>query len=297
LPFTGVIKARSPTLPRWLLLVSLVLVSVSAQASEHIKVTTWNLEWFPNGSPKQLPVEEQQKRIDAAAEVLKRINPDVLLLQEVSEWQACERLVAAIGKDSYQIAVCSASKTGRQQQAILAKQPAIAAWSESWKVVDAVDPARGFAFAWLKFGSQDVGFYCVHLKSNLVMHGDKEAANKLNIHKREMATEQLISHIKGTVSSGMPSIKTIVIGGDFNTNKDQELFQEERTFNNLRAHGFQNSWDGIPLEKRITHPGGHGFPDCTFDYLFTMGVKMQPPVVTSTLASDHLPVTVEIKFP
>ncbi|MEY2560916.1 MAG: hypothetical protein QOG51_1331 [Verrucomicrobiota bacterium] len=32
-----------------------------------VRVTTWNLEWFPNGSPKELPPAEQEKRIAAAA--------------------------------------------------------------------------------------------------------------------------------------------------------------------------------------------------------------------------------------
>jgi hypothetical protein len=36
-------------------------------------------------------------------------------------------------------------------------------------------PPRGFAFAWFKIGNANIGVYSVHLKSNLVTHGDPVA--------------------------------------------------------------------------------------------------------------------------
>src|SRR4051794_20568969 len=88
-------------------------------------VTTWNLEWFPNGSPKIAPPEEQNRRIAGAAATIRKLNPDVLLLQEMQDYRACQRLIEAIGPESYQICVCSAFKdatgaVGAQQVAILA---------------------------------------------------------------------------------------------------------------------------------------------------------------------------------
>jgi hypothetical protein len=35
-----------------------------------IRITNWNLEWFPNGSAKDAPLEVQAQRIAAAADVL-----------------------------------------------------------------------------------------------------------------------------------------------------------------------------------------------------------------------------------
>ena len=44
--------------------------------------------------------------------------------------------------------------------------------------MNGVDPPRGFAFAWFKIGNADVGVYSVHLKSNLIIRGDRnENAN------------------------------------------------------------------------------------------------------------------------
>jgi hypothetical protein len=66
-----------------------------------VRVTTWNLEWFPNGSPKELPASEQDKRIAAAANVLRPLNPDIILLQEVRDYDVCARLANAIAPRTY----------------------------------------------------------------------------------------------------------------------------------------------------------------------------------------------------
>jgi hypothetical protein len=53
-------------------------------------------------------------------------------------------------------------------------------------------------------------------------------------------------------------------------------------------------FDAIPFEQRITHPGSHGFPDATFDYLFGKNVKFGKPIITQSNVSDHLPVTCDV---
>src|SRR5262245_19509321 len=70
-----------------------------------IRITTWNLEWFPNGSPREASPEKQAQRIEAAADVLRKLDPDILLLQEMRDYDACARLGGAIhpgarGRDS-----------------------------------------------------------------------------------------------------------------------------------------------------------------------------------------------------
>jgi len=154
-----------------LVLAILAFVASSLSAAP-IRVTTWNLEWFPNGSPKELAPIEQAKRIEAAAAVLRPLNSDIIMLQEVKDYDTCARLAEAIRPHTYQVAICSAftepfqsglgkqqvaicsaftepfqSGLGKQQVAILAKEPAQAAWSEKWKSMEGIDPPRGFAFA------------------------------------------------------------------------------------------------------------------------------------------------------
>ena len=170
-----------------------------------LRITTWNLEWFPNGSAHDATPEEQAQRIAAAADVLRPINHDIVLLQEVRDYDACARLGEAIAPGIYHVAICSAfrepfhSGLGKQQVAILFKYQAQAAWSEPWKSMSGVDPPRGFAFAWFKIGNEDIGVYSVHLKSNLITHGDKEAETTKNIRKREVAIAQLLTHVHDVI--------------------------------------------------------------------------------------------------
>ena len=62
---------------------------LQAEEPAKIRITTWNLEWFPNGSPHDATPEKQAQRIEAAADVLKKLDPDILLLQEMRDYDAC----------------------------------------------------------------------------------------------------------------------------------------------------------------------------------------------------------------
>jgi hypothetical protein len=185
------------------LLACFVLGSTLGQSPEptKLRITTWNLEWFPNGSAHDATPEVQAQRIAAAADVLRPVIPDIILLQEVRDYDACARLGEAIAPGVYHVAICSAFKEpfqsgfGKQQVAILSKYQAQAAWSELWKSMNGVDPPRGFAVAWFKIGNEEIGVYSVHLKSNLITHGDREAETAKNIRKREVAIAQLLTHI------------------------------------------------------------------------------------------------------
>jgi endonuclease/exonuclease/phosphatase family metal-dependent hydrolase len=282
---------------RTLTAVFLALLITGASGAQTIRCSTWNLEWFPNGSAKEAPAAQQYQRIKEAADVLRPINPDIVLLQEVRDYDVCARLGEAIAPGIYHVAICSAFREpfqrglGKQQVAILSKYQAQAAWAEPWKSMNGVDPPRGFAFAWFKIGNEDIGVYSLHLKSNLITHGDREAETAKNIRKREVAIAQLLTHVRDVIGTTMPTIKGVVIGGDFNTNHDQEMFAAERTLDSLTDSGYQSGFEALPLSQRVTHPGSHGFPDATFDFIFAKNLTASQPTVTQTNASDHWPVT------
>jgi hypothetical protein len=94
------------------LLASFVVGSVVGESTEPstIRVATWNLEWFPSGSALEATPEVQAQRIAAAADLLRPINPDIILLQEVRDYEACVRLDEAIAPGMYHVAICSAFK-------------------------------------------------------------------------------------------------------------------------------------------------------------------------------------------
>lgn len=290
---------------RHLLFLSAVILWLTAATTPAapVRVTTWNLEWFPNGSPKDATPEEQTRRINAAAQVLRQLNPDVLLLQEIRDYDCCARLAEAIAPGTYQVAICSAFKEpfqkgfGRQQVAILSKYPAQAAWAERWVSMEHIEPPRGFAFAWFKIRGTDLGVYSVHLKSNLIMRGDKEVETAKNISKREVAATQLVAHLRSVIATAIPNVKSVIIGGDFNTNEDQAIFLTEKTFTILRDAGFQNTMEQLPLIQRVTHPSSKGYPDATFDYLWVKNSSAEGLKILNSKVSDHYPVTYDIEIP
>ena len=71
------------------LLAFFVVGSALGQSPAKVRITTWNLEWFPNGSPHDAAPEKQAQRIEAAADVLKKLDPDILLLQEMRDYDGC----------------------------------------------------------------------------------------------------------------------------------------------------------------------------------------------------------------
>ena len=136
----------------------------------------------------------------------------------------------------------------------------------------------------------------MHLKSNSVMGGNVEAETAKSIRKREVAAQQILDHVRTVIEPKIPTIKSIVVGGDFNTNTDQPMFAAEKTLHTLTNAGFVNVLGSLPLAERITHPPNHGYPGATFDYLFSRKAGAGKPIITETPVSDHFPVTCDFSI-
>jgi endonuclease/exonuclease/phosphatase family metal-dependent hydrolase len=276
------------------ILVAVLIGLVTAMGAEPVpvalRVATWNLQWFPggrNGATK----EEQDKQIVQVRKEIGKLNPDILLLQEVGSAAALEETLKPLGPE-WKVAIVSQFKEGGfisgQQVAIAARMPAEAVWAEAWEKGWAGAP-RGYAYASFLIGDKRIAVYCIHLKSNL---GNPPA----NTSKREDATEQLMAHVK-TGRERVPTPAAIIIGGDFNTDDpDTPAGQSpgERTFGMLRKAGFKWSFDGVAHADRITCPGKGRYPDACFDQLFTRGLGNPIASVVVAKGSDHRPVVMEV---
>jgi endonuclease/exonuclease/phosphatase family metal-dependent hydrolase len=268
-----------------------------------LSVCTWNLEWFPSGSSKGFASKEIEfKRTSTVAETLSKLNCDILILQEVRDIISCEQLVEALKPLNYTISVCTQFKegfggaVGLQQIAILSKQQATASWAENWNTVNISDPPRGFAFASFRIGTNDIGVYGVHLKSNLT-RGDVERGRQLNILKRELAAEKVMRHINESPFNSSNQLEVVIVGGDFNTTLDQNEFASERTLTIFADNQFETGYDGVELKQRITIPGKGKYPDATFDYLFVRPKSISSkPSITPVTVSDHYPVVWRINL-
>lgn len=285
-----------------LALATLALASLVAGADW--KVTTWNLEWFPAGAPDVRDPEVESRRIREAAEVLRRLDSDILLLQEVRDEAAAEALAREIGR-GHQVVVVSRFQQGgelsQHQQAILAKFPARAAYWKSWTTRQAVAPVRGFSFALFSAPSgAPVAVYSLHLKSNNISRGsrDREKAATLNVLQRELAVLQLVEHLAEIARDPQLMPAAAIVGGDFNTDPFQKRFAKERTLPALESIGFTNPIIRLPKADRATLPGSGQYPPAVFDHILLLKAEaVADPLVTRTEVSDHRPVTVVVRLP
>lgn len=269
---------------RWLILGALLLGT--SNGAEIVRVVTWNLEWFPGKKPAASQAARDAHFLEVAA-VLPQFRADVVVLQEVRNDDAAERLaklmpgftvhVTSRFKDSFTHTI------GEQQVTIMSRYKADSAWAESWKRGWANAP-RGYAYAKLLVSGKALHVYGVHLKSNL--------GNPIeNISKREDAMEQLIEHVN---SQAKPR-EAVVVVGDFNTSKEQLNLVGDGTLRKIEEAGFMWGFDGIPLEHRITIPGKGRYPDACFDHIYTRNLgRPVATVLKDTVGSDHFPVVVDI---
>ena len=267
-------------------LILFVLLLGSADAAEVVRLVTWNLEWFPGKKPAASQQERDRHFMEVAA-VLPQMRADIIVLQEVRNDEAAQRLAKLM--PGFSVHVTSrfmdsfTHKLGEQQITILSRFKADSAWSESWKRGWARAP-RGYAYTKLLISGKPLHIYGLHLKSNL--------GNPVeNTSKREDAMEQLIEHTKEYSKPG----EGVVVLGDFNTSKEQVNLAGDTTLKKIEEAGFFWTFEGIPLEHRITIPRKGSYPDACFDHIYVRDLgKPTAMVLKNTPGSDHLPVVVDL---
>lgn len=284
-----------------------VLLATPAIAAEPLRAISWNIEWFPGARPNA-PKEDQDRHFKLVQAELPRMNPDILLAQEITDQNAMEKLVSSV--PGLKVHVMSrfldeeTGKPGPQQQVIASKLPAHSAWFEAFKPSDNLpDLRRGFAFAALKHPQGGlVLVYSVHLKSN--GGSDKPGGEENIANTRAESVRQILAHMedmKNTKFAG-ETIAGWVVGGDFNTNHDGQ-FPKCTVIRQLSDAGFHNTWSETAKELRQTwrnHPDDTRFKPTTFDYIMTRGFKKTQAKIVPDISlevSDHAPVMLNLETP
>ena len=270
-----------------------LLVILPDADGEVVSIATWNLEWFPGRNPNSSE-SERLVHMSAAKDALLNINPDILCLQEVRDWDSVTELVSILRR-FHTLVVSRFREMGAsgpisiQQTAVASKWPAESAWSESFKL-SPVTPPRGFSFAAIPRGKTMLLVYSVQFKSD---RGELIG----NIAKREEAARQLLAHVAEMerAYSRSGSIVT-VIAGDFNTDPTDARFVNEQTFK-LLGEKFTWAWQGTPLQERVTNPATGRYPDACFDGFLVRGARIfscKP--IPLTGVSDHFPAILTVKL-
>lgn len=269
----------------------------AAENLQTLRIVTWNIEWFPGRTPQPTVRAEAAHREDVA-EYLPTLEPDILIMQEIRNRDAAQFLVDQLPDLALHVvsAFVRPERTISQQIVIASRFQVLESYEQlftgaAYDYGD-MEPYRGFVFAAL---ASPLGgtllVYGVHLKSNW---GEADA----NVAMRESGVRQILEHVamkeRRYASKGPVQI---VIGGDFNVRFNLEDREDERTIAILTDAGFHSTWEGVPLEERITWPPRGGFPPACFDYILTKGL---PPLTAEVLfkpawaLSDHRPVLLSI---
>ncbi|HEY8900055.1 MAG TPA: endonuclease/exonuclease/phosphatase family protein [Chthoniobacterales bacterium] len=262
-------------------LLALWLFSISSTIAAPLTVVTWNTKWLPGGKPNAT-AEAQATQMKVAQEVVKKLNPDILFLQEVRDYKAAEELCSVVPG----LTVAAASNfSGRPQNCIIAsKLPADSGWYALWKPsLGADNPPRGYAFAAFKLPSSGLLLtYSVHMKSNL-------GGIERNIAAREESAKQLLEHAKEMMRLYWPrGGKRIIIAGDFNADIGGPRFGKDRSVESLQKAGLQWVWKGVSPSARVTIPGNGKYPADCFDHMLFSGLKLASvSVVKAVPPSDH----------
>ena len=261
---------------------------------------SWNLKWFPSGRAEhRASARVESANIADAADVI-RANLKgagrVLFLQEMRDAKACSNLVVAIGDTNLKVAVVSAFRDFRdnrlqwQQLGIVTDMPVLKTEWKYSKKADGMFVPRGYAYALLDGGEEGrIACFCVHLKSN---YGAKKAAKKKeNMLKREAAIRQVLAAAENCGAD------KILIAGDFNSDRFQRAFKDERIFSILESAGFRDGWEGTDPSQRGTHPGSSRYPDSTLDYVFYKGYSWCASRFLAPIApvSDHRMLTMKFE--
>jgi endonuclease/exonuclease/phosphatase (EEP) superfamily protein YafD len=261
-----------------------------------LRAAFWNIRWFPGGRPNAYKGEEI-KQIRAVHQDIPALNADIIGFEEVRDWPSAALAVQAL--PGFKVDVCSnfpprEGQNETQQVAITSRLEPMSAWAEQWKAGGAITPPRGFAFAAYQLGPKQLLLvYAVHLKSNR-----GELVEDIAI--REESMRQLLVHMKDmeTAYGKLGSIAWLV-GGDFNSAPDDPRFKADKTTPNLIANGFRWSWEGMPLQSRVTMPPDKQYPAACFDHVFYRGANLRKAEVvpTSAAASDHRAIRAEFALP
>lgn len=269
-----------------LLLLAAALFAFDAAAAP-LRVVTWNTEWLPGGHPDASP-EEKGAQMTKAQAVIKALNPDILLMQEVADWAAAQEVCSVV--PGLVVRSVSAFTTRPQQLVVASKLPVDSAWYASWKPSLGEDnPPRGYAFAAIQLpGGKTLLTYAVHFKSN---RGDPKDL-PLNIAARNEAAKQLLAHIAAMTALYGPRGKTaVLVGGDFNTSQEDPLFKSENSLRAIRKSGLTWVFSNVAFSKRITIPASANYPDNNFDHIFFSNLKLvRVSVGDGKASSDHNPV-------
>lgn len=257
-----------------------------------IKVTTWNLHWFPGHTMSQASEVSRKEHVRVVVDRLRELDSDILCLQEIKEPEALKEVVEALPE--YRIQMVSNFKRNLEI-AILSKSDSTAAFAQEFHPAESTPP-RGFAFAAFDHGDKMLLIYSVHLKSNIGGIG-------ATAPQREESAKQILAHAKKQKEHyRSQDLKPVVlVCGDFNSDPTRTEFHVDETLKRFVDAGFVWAFRGMAREDSITWLSDGSYPDAVFDgFLFLPSdaamFSRSETLSSERSVSDHRPVSIWVRF-
>ncbi len=280
-------------------------ISPSIPQKNQIKVCTWNMRWFPSGSPVQKPAKDEFKRTDSAARFLNWQKVDIVMLQEVRSAEVVTNLIKQMDRPDMKVAACTEFPTlptdpvPSHQNAIITHLPVIASGYAKWEKTEELEPPRGYAYAVVDYDGSLVLCFSVHFKSNFIAADeDPEKTPIINRKTRELTARQFVAiadKLSNQEYNGR-KVEAVFLAGDFNTSIFDENFKGETTIQTIIDGGYRDVYADVPQDKRETMPATKWHPSTVFDYIFYKGEKKlnDPYIAPKQWTSDHRMVTIKL---
>ncbi len=260
-----------------------------------LRICTYNIEHFSDGINDGEHTEElalQQARLAAA--ILEKVNPDILVLQEMENVQAL-RLLNGAFKNPYPLGYISTFRDRKGNVdplniAVLSRVPLIHVREILFQWMEWPVPPRGsLAFSVDLEPGRRLQVYAVHLKSNF---GDS-AKNQV---QRSKALEAVASDAQQRMAEKPEITWEVVLAGDMNVDPENPEFKDDLSLAGL--DGWIDLWKGRPMEERMTIPTRFGdpaleFPPAAFDRVYVLPELTSFPWRVKSL--DRLPEGVATK--
>ena len=232
-----------------LFIIYLLVVSLfpNTGRASSLRVTVWDLEstaWITGGTNSQ----EVSPGQGATTQNLLNSNPDVILLQNVPDWESCVKMAALLQPGNFQVVTCSAFRDKatqilkKGQTAILARQPAVTTGMEQWT------SSTGFTFAVFEKSGERVGVYSVQSAANPRLDGWTPSSQQKNLFQSVQALEAGVSN----------QLKTFIIGGVISISDKETKLQSENFAAGLAPSGFENKLNWAP-ESNLAEAGAMQF--------------------------------------
>jgi len=253
----------------------LVALMAGHLAAEPVRIISWNLKSLAQAADKNAPLDA---RLNSAALALRKLQPDVILLQEVPDWKTAADLASRIDP-RFGVRICSAYERaggGRspRQMAVVSHFKSSITFHEAWQGV-AGDDDLGYAFAMLDVRGRRVGFASLALPDALTTGA---SAGRLVAADRFFVKLAEIRSWKDNAPAAFFFGGTLAAGNEVS----------DPVLQRARDEGYVNAFLNLPPEARATVRAREGRPALATDHIFGEGGGYGSPVqLAPTIVSDH----------